>query len=216
MRWDGSALVIDIDEVTVPSLRRLQGTVRLIPSALTGQAFALDSAARHTWWPIAPAARVEVELGKPSISWSGTGYLDTNSGCEPLDAAFGHWHWSRAKLAQEMAVLYDVCQADGARSSLAIRIDQRGEVHQIERPPTVDLPRSRWRIERKTAADAPDVRVLRTLEDGPFYARSLLQTRLLGEKTIAMHESLSLDRFSKPWVKGLLPFRMPRALRQLS
>ncbi len=213
MRWDGDALTITIDEVTVPVPRRIRGTVRLIPSALTANAFALDGAERHTWWPIAPAARVEVELEKPGISWSGTGYLDTNSGCEPLDTAFAHWHWSRAKLARDTAVLYDVCEMSGEDSSLAIRIDEFGDVHPMERPPTVGLPSTRWRIKRKTAADATDAKVLRTLEDGPFYARSLLQTRLLGETTIAMHESLSLDRFRRRWVKALLPFRMPRMLR---
>jgi hypothetical protein len=40
--------------------------------------------------------------------------------------------------------------------------------------------------------------------------RSLLQTRLLGESATAVHESLSLRRFSAPWVQALLPFRMPR------
>ena len=51
---------------------------------------------------------------------------------------------------------------------------------------------------------------MQTLEDGPFYARSLLDTRLLGEPAMAVHESLSLQRFRAPWVQVLLPFRMPR------
>ena len=55
--------------------------------------------------------------------------------------------------------------------------------------------------------------VLRTLEDAPFYARSVVKTHLLGRPVTAMHESLCLDRFSRQWVRVLLPFRMPRALR---
>jgi carotenoid 1,2-hydratase len=55
--------------------------------------------------------------------------------------------------------------------------------------------------------------VRRTLEDTPFYARSVLQTRLLGQDAIAVHESLSLDRFRNPIVQAMLPFRMPRARR---
>jgi carotenoid 1,2-hydratase len=31
-----------------------------------------------------------------------------------------------------------------------------------------------------------------------------------GEAVTAVHESLSLDRFSARWVQGLLPYRMPR------
>jgi carotenoid 1,2-hydratase len=54
--------------------------------------------------------------------------------------------------------------------------------------------------------------VRQTLEDGPFYARSILSTRVFGEDVPAMHESLSLDRFRKPWVQAMLPFRMPRAV----
>ena len=49
-----------------------------------------------------------------------------------------------------------------------------------------------------------------TLEDSPFYARSVVSASLLGERADAVHESLSLDRFRAGWVRLLLPFRMPR------
>ena len=52
--------------------------------------------------------------------------------------------------------------------------------------------------------------MVRTLEDAPFYARSLVAAKLLGESVILMHESLSLDRFRMPVVQAMLPFRMPR------
>ena len=55
--------------------------------------------------------------------------------------------------------------------------------------------------------------VVRTLEDAPFYARSVISARLLGEPVTLMHESLSLDRFKMPIVQAMLPFRMPRARR---
>ena len=210
LHWDGSALTITLDEVAVPLPRRIRGTVRLIPSALTSSVFALDTAGRHTWWPIAPAARVEVNLAQPDCSWSGTGYLDTNAGDEPLATTFAHWHWSRAMLARHSAVLYDVLERSGAASSLAIRIDDAGDVQQVDLPPKLQLPSTRWGIERRTAADAGQAEVVRTLEDGPFYARSQLRTTLFGETTEAIHESLSLDRFRKPLVKAMLPFRMPR------
>jgi carotenoid 1,2-hydratase len=41
----------------------------------------------------------------------------------------------------------------------------------------------------------------------------VLSQRLLGEDVIAVHESLSLDRFRSRWVQALLPFRMPRRAR---
>jgi carotenoid 1,2-hydratase len=54
------------------------------------------------------------------------------------------------------------------------------------------------------------VKLRETLEDTPFYTRSILDTVLDGKPAEAMHESLSLTRYSSPWVKLLLPFRMPR------
>jgi carotenoid 1,2-hydratase len=49
------------------------------------------------------------------------------------------------------------------------------------------------------------------LEDAPFYTRSVLQTRVLGEDAVAVHESVSLERFVTPWVQFMLPFKAPRA-----
>jgi carotenoid 1,2-hydratase len=73
------------------------------------------------------------------------------------------------------------------------------------------LPGTLWRVARRTRADAGfSPRVLQTLEDAPFYARSKIATRINGAEMEAIHESLSLDRFAQPWVRALLPFRMPR------
>ena len=214
LAWTGSSLEIRIDEVTAPIPRRLRGTVRLHPVALADQVFDLDARDRHRWWPIAPCARVEVELDEPGLSWSGQGYLDTNDGDEPLASAFAHWHWSRATLRDGAAVLYDVVRRSGEAASVALRFGPDGSVRDEEPPPAASLPRTFWRLERETRADeghAPLIR--RTLEDGPFYARSVLETSLFGETVFGMHESLSLDRFTRPVVQAMLPFRMPRALR---
>jgi len=56
-----------------------------------------------------------------------------------------------------------------------------------------------------------DLKVEQTLEDTPFYARSVLRSGSSGAVSEPiMHESLDLDRFKKAWVRALLPFRMPR------
>ena len=64
------------------------------------------------------------------------------------------------------------------------------------------------RSTRSDAGSAP--RVTQALEDGPFYARSVIQAQWSGEPVTALHESLSLARFGAGWVRLLLPFRMPR------
>jgi carotenoid 1,2-hydratase len=58
-----------------------------------------------------------------------------------------------------------------------------------------------------------DVTVLQSLEDTPFYSRSLLRTHLLGGSATAVHESLDLVRFAHPLVQLMVPFRMRRRLR---
>lgn len=211
LAWDGTALTIAIDEVAVPLPQRLRGTVRLFPSALTGHAEVLAGAGRHRWRPIAPVARVEVAMDRPALAWTGHGYWDANAGDEPLEDGFACWTWSRAPVGSGAAVLYDAIRRDGTAASLALRFGADGRVARAEAPPEAALPGTLWRIPRRTRADdGTTPRVLATLEDAPFYARSTLATRLYGEDTTAVHESLSLDRFRTRWVKLLLPFRMPR------
>jgi carotenoid 1,2-hydratase len=214
VHWDGNALTVDIDEMTVPLPRRLRGRVRLVPTALTDEAFALDAAGRHLWRPLAPLARVEVAMTAPQLSWRGTGYLDSNAGSEPLEAGFRQWAWSRAPMGDGAVVLYDADRRDGSDLELALRFDAQGRVSTFDPPPRTRLPTTLWRVGRQTRSEAAEgARVGRTLEDTPFYARSVVHSRLLGENVEMVHEALCLDRFSSRWVQTLLPFRMPRRRR---
>jgi carotenoid 1,2-hydratase len=214
LRWDGSTLVVSIAETGMPLPRPIRGTVRVTPEAVTGFSGQLDHEGRHRWRPMAPRARVEVMLDKPSLRWSGLGYLDSNDGDAPLETGFTRWDWSRAVLEQgETAILYDTFPRQGAERGLAIRVARDGAVTPIAPPPPVELPRTAWRLPRFTRAEDGDARVVRTLTDAPFYARSVLSARLLGQRAEAMHESVDLGRFATPWTQFMLPFRMPRALR---
>jgi len=209
--WSGQDLSISISEMTVPLPSRLRGQVRVFPTALADRSFALDMAGKHRWQPIAPSARIEVALENPALRWSGTGYFDSNDGDLPLESSFSRWTWSRAPLRDRTAVLYDVIRRDADPLSLALHFDRHGQAHDFPPPPEVRLPSTDWRIGRTTRVDGGgDAAIVRTLEDAPFYARSTMATRLLGEPAIAVHESLSLDRFDSRWVQTLLPFRMPR------
>jgi carotenoid 1,2-hydratase len=214
LSWDGTALKIHIDEIAAPIPRRVRGVVTLHPRTLSRFTTTLDTQARHRWGPIAPSARVEVAMADPDLSWSGSGYLDSNSGEEPLEECFSGWTWSRADLGRQGSVLlYDIAERSGRERTLALRFDRSGMVDSIEPPPPRKLPGTAWGIERATRADPhAAVQVLETLESGPFYARSRLLTGVLGRTVEAMHESLSLERFRQFWVRSMLPFRMPRAL----
>ncbi len=218
LRWDGSGLTVCIDEIATPLPRRVRGTVRLVPSAVEPRVLALDSMGRHRWRPIAPCAQVEVSLRYPSLSWAGQGYFDTNAGARALEDDFLHWNWSRAPVTDGTAVMYDIVpRTSGPRVSLAMRYDRAGGVEDIPPLAAAPLPRTRWRIERRIGVkDGHIPEVVSTLEDTPFYARSIVETRLLDGPAIAMHESLSLERFRAPWVQAMLAFRMPRVVRRAS
>nr|WP_037492636.1 hydratase [Sphingomonas sp. PAMC 26605] len=213
LSWDGDTLVIAIDERSAPLPSRVRGTVRVTPEQIGTTAFALDPAARHRWHPVAPRARVAVAMTHPDLGWSGQGYVDSNFGDEPLEAGFDDWHWSRAHLRNDVAVLYEGRRRGGDPFELALKFDRQGRWHDVAPPPRVSLPHTGWRVARATRADADATpRVTRTWIDAPFYARSALSTRLFGESVDAVHESLSLGRFRSPIVQSMLPYRMPRAL----
>jgi carotenoid 1,2-hydratase len=213
MAWDGTTLTIHIEEVTAPIPTRLRGTVRLTPKALSTQRFQLDSEGRHHWQPIAPRSRVEVELEQPTLRWSGAAYFDTNAGSAPLEEDFVGWDWCRAAMPDRTAILYNARRRDGTERSLALCVTDDGAVAQFQPPPQVELPKTLWRIPRPTRAEGGQARVVRTLEDTPFYSRSEIRTHLLGREASAVHESLSLDRFRSPAMFLMLPFKVPRTLR---
>lgn len=215
MRWDGDALHIDIDEWTAPLPSRVRGTVTLRPGFIANQAYPLDPAGRHVWRPIAPRARVEVNFDSGRWNWRGDAYWDSNWGAEPLEYGFRNWHWSRAHTRDGAVIHYDVTPREGPDRSLTLRFDTTGAVTSLDAPPRVKLADTFWRMSRSVRA-TPDAipRLVRTLEDSPFYARSSLVAEIDGAPADIMHESLSLDRFSHPVVRAMLPFRMPRIVRR--
>jgi carotenoid 1,2-hydratase len=211
LHWDGKVLEIYIDERCAPIPRRLRGKIRLHPGAWPAQSFALDAASLHRWTPYAPCARVELAFTEPDLRWSGAGYFDSNRGAEPLESTFTDWTWSRSSASDNTIVLYDVGARSGARSSFAFQFTARGDPQPMAPPPLLCLPTTGWGVRRNTRADAGfGARVIDTLENAPFYSRSLLETHLGGVFRPAIHESLNLDRFRSRWVQCLLPFRMPR------
>ncbi|MET0444339.1 MAG: hydratase [Pseudorhodoplanes sp.] len=212
LHWDGHALTIRIDEVTVPFPGRLRGTVRVEPTALTTQAFRLTDDGQHHWWPIAPCARVQVMLDAPHLRWQGDGYFDMNCGNAPIETGFTDWQWARGALRDGTAIHYEARRRDGTTLNMAMRFDDHGRMQPLTPPAIVPLKRTGWRVNRSMRSEG-NAHVIRTLEDAPFYARSVIAAQLASEPVMMMHESLSLDRFRMPVVQAMLPFRMPRAMR---
>ena len=214
LQYHAGQLVIDIDERTAPFAQRMLGRVRLTTPQTSQQVFQLDSGGRHTWQPIAPSASVDVQLSRPSISWRGHGYLDSNAGAVPLETDFKGWDWCRMPGEYGTWISYDVLERSGVSRSLALHCKTDGQIEHTNIAPRSSLGRTGWLLER-AARCRESVRVGKTLEDTPFYARSILRRKNDGDQFPIMHETLSLDRFRRPWVRAMLPFRMPRNPRRV-
>jgi carotenoid 1,2-hydratase len=212
VHWDGTALVVDIDERCAPIPRRIRGRLRLIPPGLCRFTTALDAEGRHRWGPIAPCARIEVDLQQPELRWQGHAYLDSNEGDEPVDRAFKDWDWSRATMANgDTTVIYDVRPLAGSERVIAQRFRPDGSHTAFEAPPRHPLPTSAWRIPRQVRGEnTPPPSLMDTLEDTPFYVRSQIASRLLGEDIVSIHETLDVPRVVSLPVRLMLPWRMPR------
>jgi carotenoid 1,2-hydratase len=212
LHWDGQALTIDIDEINVPWPMRVRGRVTVRPEGLCRFVTPLDNAGRHRWGPIAPCSRIEVDMSSPGLSWRGHAYMDSNEGDEPVENGFNDWDWARAEMAQgDTNVVYDVRPLTGPGRVVAQRFSPDGSHVAFDAPPRHALPSSGWRIARNMSSEAghpPEI--ISTLEDTPFYVRSLVRTQWQSEQVTAVHESLDIPRLVSWPVRFMLPWRMPR------
>lgn len=221
--WDDDRFCVDFDERTAPVWfgRSMRGQIRVTPSAFTRRSFRLDPDDRHRWWPIAPFGRAEVEV--EGLRFSGSAYVDSNWGDEPLGDGFSSWQWSRAELADRAVVLYDAQPRRGEPYERAMSFDANGEFSWLDgerSPVSCPLPRAGYGMPQSTrvdpeaaASDDAAARIVAPLEDAPFYTRNLLETQLLGQRVHAVHEALDMDQWARPVVQAMLPVRMRRRLR---
>jgi len=212
LSWNGRWFELNFDERESPWPARLQGRVRVHPSAFTSFRADLDERGLHRWGPIAPCARVEVELASGAQIWSGPGYFDSNDGDEPIHRPFERWDWSRSVSQHgHTSVLYDVQCKSGAQRLVVQRFRPDGYSEGFEAPPRHRLPKTAWGIARSTRSDPGSTpRVLEVFENTPFYVRDLVSSTILGESGPSVHESLDARRVAAWPVQMMLPFRMPR------
>jgi carotenoid 1,2-hydratase len=232
-------LIIELNEITVPYPRRVRGRIYVELAQQCEESYPLAQQGGHLWRPIAPSAKIRVELTDPPMQWEGRAYVDSNRGDAPLESAFREWTWTRTHevrddgtLDEATRVFYEVMTNTGERRQISAsfshdcaagaagthgeprenRESSRSIVSSSAPVPTSHLlDQTLWGITRSLPCDPErDCRVLKTVESAPFYARSIIETTLGGRVHRGMHESLSMARFEKRWVQCLLPFKMPR------
>ncbi|MFN3549161.1 MAG: hypothetical protein ACK4U0_16870 [Mesorhizobium sp.] len=209
MRLEGRLLVIDIDEWAFPLPRRMVGRIEIDPGPVFHAVHDLDAEGRHRWRPVAPRARATVAFDAPRLSWRGSAYVDMNAGDEPIETAFRSWTWSRTAASNETTIFYDIEPRRGGARSIALAYGQDGVIETVEPEPARALPGTLWRVGRslRSRMEPADVR---TFEDTPFYTRTGCMAGTSERREPTICESVDLDRFAAPWVRMLLPFRMPR------
>lgn len=208
----GHQLIFDIHERGMPFPNEVVGHVTVTMPYCNEASFELTQSGKHIWRPICLSAEVSVEFSKPKLSWSGHGYVDMNTGDEPLEKGFSYWDWSRIPMADGSTQIRYVTDPRGEeRRELGLEFAPDGAHKTLQLDDALDLPQTPiWRIPRRAGkVNGAAPQIVKTLEDTPFYSRSLVSYPELGGRT-AMHESVSGDRLSNGVVKCLLPFRMPR------
>ena len=208
MTWQSGDLVVRIDERTAPWRERLRGSVRLTPLSCSDLVVDLDPEGVHTWSPRIPIASVEVDFEEPRVRFRGTGYFDMNRGECPLEETFASWSWSRVSDGKRAEIAYDVALRDGTTRARSFHGACGEDLATAVHDEVVELPATRFGLPRRARSREGPTALVRTLEDGPFYARSVVTTTLAGQRAIGIHETVSLDRFRSRWVKLLVPFRM--------
>ena len=220
IQFEKNCLRVSIDEITVPLPTRIRGELSISLPTYELDRFPLDTVssidAAHFWQPIAPQAPISVSFDSPNLDWKGKAYVDSNYGSAPLESSFKRWVWSRSHAPDNStSILYDVVdkQGNSSRKTLKFGADGLQSEHLAEQVQNLS-PTRYWRVPRQ-ARTPPATRILdvQTLEDTPFYSRSRFKEMTGDEIHTTVHESLYLDRFDTPWVRCLLPFRMPRRTR---
>lgn len=219
--WSGGVLTLEFSETALPwpgqrlLPKRFSGRIRLQPECDPGQPVTLDPDGRHTWWPVAPQARVSLECDLlQDGGWQGEGYHDVNFGAQPLEKDFLGWNWARGRTKDNRTlILYDAQARSGAQTTLGLTFAPGAEAKTFVPPPSAQLPRGIWGVKGGISCDiGSSPKRNRWLEDTPFYTRSLVETVLDGDTVTMVHETLDCRRLANPFVRLMLPFRMPRQI----
>lgn len=212
LHWDGTSLLIDVNEISGPPIiSRVKGKIKITPSAITDVELALTPDGAHIWRPFGPTSNINVDLEADGWQWDGHGYFDANFGTRALEEDFSDWTWGRYPHKGGSTCFYDATRLDGSELAAGYHFTEEGSASNIPLPPKLKMRRSLWAVARETRGDAGTrPRQVKNMLDAPFYSRSAVKTTLDGIETTGVHEALDLRRYKSPLLKPMLAVRVPR------
>jgi carotenoid 1,2-hydratase len=204
--WSGGRVTWEIRERTAWTRSPIRGLVEVTPRVSSTAAIPLDSRGTHLWRPLAPLARVRATFTSPGFDFDGHGYLDSNRGDRPLEQGLAPWSWMHSVSSGSIDVRYDVVGRPPVTLGTAghpVPADPSDTVHR--------LPTSRWGLPRCVRLPVgADVAIVRTLEDAPFYVRSLVRIERGRRSVLAVHETMDPVRLAHPLSQWMIPWRSHR------
>ena len=97
----------------------------------------------------------------------------------------------------------------GAAVARSFAVDASGlEERDADELTPVPLPSTLFRLHPTVRLDAGGLHSSKTMQDAPFYTRTLVSGQARGEQVTGVHEWLDLQRFANPWVQRMIPYRM--------
>lgn len=153
-------------------------------STLQSEILSKEKETGHNWNLVQPHAKVSGEFevngknGTYRFDFNGTGYHDSNTGCEPMKEAFKEWYWGRIHFLNYTFVYYMMNQFGANRyqgwllDNRDLRIvDEITDFRKADILPTRFGLRTARKIVFKSSFTEISVLQTKVLDNGPFYQR---------------------------------------------
>jgi hypothetical protein len=199
---------VELDCAVPRSADRLRGVVEVAgPPARLAPDLQPSPDPSHRWTPVLGPAWLEAHLtaGPERFAVAAPAYHDRNEGTRRFDdLGIDHWIWGRRARPEGTAIWYLTFAKAGPPVAWGAELRADGEVRLApELEPVLEAPRrgpfgvriwDRVRLTQPSGADWLVARSGPRVDDGPFYARTLMDVTSGGDEGVGLGEWIVPDR----------------------
>lgn len=186
----------------------VEGEFEISAPAFMDVDFSVDPKQEHIWKPIAPFARFSMRLKNPNLQFSGNGYIDHNHSAAAPEQTLSQWRWARYHLpSHEAELMFYIKDIAGEEKRLHLLFDAHGH-HIGDATYASSYRRHRWGLNSMLDRPHGKLSKIENMEDAPFYSRNALHLETSKGPVRGISEHIDFDRFKKPWVQFLTPFKI--------